>query len=246
MKALILNSGVGKRMGDITSLHPKCMTEITGEDTILSRQLKLLSENGVNKVLITTGPFEKELIAYCYSLGLPIDFEFVHNPKYEETNYIYSMNLARDYLDDDIILMHGDLVFDEEVLKDVIASKDSCMVVSSTRPLPEKDFKAVIEAGKISRRGIEFFGNAMAAQPLYKFRKPDFYLWMKTIERFCEFDITFCYAENALNEITGYVDVYPLDVEDKLCDEIDNPDDLKRISDRLKSMPKVKSLKRGN
>ena len=41
MKALILNSGLGSRMGDITKHHPKCMTEINNVDTILSRQLKI-------------------------------------------------------------------------------------------------------------------------------------------------------------------------------------------------------------
>ena len=39
MKALILNSGMGSRMGVLTSEHPKCMTEISGRETILSRQL---------------------------------------------------------------------------------------------------------------------------------------------------------------------------------------------------------------
>jgi len=42
MKALILNSGLGSRMGEITKTHPKCMTEILEEETIVSRQLKLL------------------------------------------------------------------------------------------------------------------------------------------------------------------------------------------------------------
>ena len=37
MKALILNSGLGQRMGVITQDHPKCMTEITYKSTILSR-----------------------------------------------------------------------------------------------------------------------------------------------------------------------------------------------------------------
>ena len=36
MKALILNSGLGSRMGDITCTHPKCMTEIDEKETIVS------------------------------------------------------------------------------------------------------------------------------------------------------------------------------------------------------------------
>lgn len=244
MKALILNSGVGKRMGDITKEHPKCMTEITSEDTILSRQLKLLSENGVNEVVMTTGPFEDVLIDYCKSLELPINFEFVKNPIYRDSNYIYSMYLAKDKLDDDIVLMHGDLVFDEGVLKELLDREDSSMTVSSTLPLPEKDFKAVIQDGLIKKVGIEFFEDAMAAQPLYKFNREDFAKWMKSIEVFCERGITNCYAENALNLITDEMVLTPMDVMDELCNEIDNPEDLKNISERLKKNALDKELRK--
>ena len=49
MRALILNSGMGSRMGVLTSEHPKCMTEISPKETILSRQLKLLAEAGFTR-----------------------------------------------------------------------------------------------------------------------------------------------------------------------------------------------------
>lgn len=76
--------------------------------------------------------------------------QFINNPKYGETNYIYSIYLAREFLKDEIILMHGDLVYEESVLQDVIDAKYSCMTVSSTVELPEKDFKAVIQNGRIT------------------------------------------------------------------------------------------------
>ena len=44
MKALILNSGLGTRMGVLTSEHPKCMTEISTNETILSHQLKQIAD----------------------------------------------------------------------------------------------------------------------------------------------------------------------------------------------------------
>ena len=155
MKALILNSGLGHRMGVLTSEHPKCMTEISSTDTILSRQLKLIAENGITEVVMTTGYFDEVLIDYCNSLGLPLNYTFVKNPIYQETNYIYSIYCAREYLNDDIILMHGDLVFENTVFDQVAASTLSCMTVSSTLPLPEKDFKAVIKDGYIKAVGIE-------------------------------------------------------------------------------------------
>ncbi|MBR6274875.1 MAG: phosphoenolpyruvate mutase [Lachnospiraceae bacterium] len=233
MKALILNSGMGSRMGVLTKEHPKCMTEISAKETILSRQLRQIYDEGITEVVMTTGLFDKVLVDYCNSLEIPLDITFVKNPVYDKTNYIYSIYCAREYLDDDIVLMHGDLVFDHLVFEKVLQSPVSCMAVSSTLPLPEKDFKAVIEDGKIVRVGIDCFDNAMAAQPLYLLKKEDWRKWLDEIVKFCEADDVKCYAENAFNKVSRTMNLQPLDVKDMLCAEIDNADDLKRVSDDL-------------
>lgn len=233
MKALILNSGLGSRMGVLTSEHPKCMTELNHKDTILSRQLKLIVEAGIEEVVMTTGYYDSILEDYCYGLNLPLKYTFVRNQIYDKTNYIYSIYCAREYLDDDIILMHGDLVFENSVFDDVINSDNSCMTVSSILPLPEKDFKAVTSQGIITKVGIEFFDNAVSAQPLYKLKKNDWRIWLDNIISFCENGNVNCYAENAFNEISDKCIIFPLDVSDRLCAEIDNPEDLKFVSDRL-------------
>ena len=72
MKALILNSGMGKRMGVYTKNQPKCMTEISPSVTIISRQLKQLVDAGIKEVVMTTGAFDSVLMDYCESLDLPI------------------------------------------------------------------------------------------------------------------------------------------------------------------------------
>ena len=86
MKALILNSGLGSRMGVLTSEHPKCMTEISSRETILSRQLKMIADAGINEVVMTTGYNDRVLVKYCESLDLPLHFTFVYNPVYDQTN----------------------------------------------------------------------------------------------------------------------------------------------------------------
>ncbi|SFH46974.1 phosphoenolpyruvate mutase [Lachnospiraceae bacterium NLAE-zl-G231] len=233
MKALILNSGMGSRMGILTSEHPKCMTEISRTETILSRQLNMLAEAGVTEVVMTIGLFDSILVNYCQSLDLPLHITFVNNPVYKETNYIYSIYCAKDYLDDDIILMHGDLVFENSVLDAVLVSENSCMTVSSTLPLPEKDFKAVVRNGKVVKVGIEYFNEAMAAQALYKLKKVDWKVWLDRIVLFCESNNVKCYAESALNEVSDQCNITPLDVKDALCSEIDDVKDLAVVSEKL-------------
>lgn len=241
MKALILNSGMGKRMGVLTSEHPKCMTEIYGTETILSRQLKMLADRGVEEIVVTTGYFDGVLIDYCKSLMPKVKVKFVNNPVYDKTNYIYSMYLAKEEVgDDDLILMHGDLVFENFVLDAVIDSNESCMTVSSTLPLPEKDFKAVIgKDGYIKKVGIEFFYYAYAAQPLYKLNKKDWKVWLDAICDFCESGDEkkkSCYAENAFNEVSAKCRIKALDVKNMLCNEIDTAEDLRAVKDILEKI----------
>lgn len=236
MKALILNSGLGRRMGALTNEHPKCMTPITACETILSRQLKQIADAGIKEVVMTTGLFDEVLMEYCNSLKLPLKYTFVKNPVYATTNYIYSIYCAREYLDDDIVLMHGDLVFEDIVFEEVLSNRTSCMTVSSTLSLPEKDFKAVIKDDKIIKVGIDFFDDAMAAQPLYKLLNKDWKVWLDSIIAYCENDKVKCYAENAFNEISHKCNVIPLDVKDALCNEIDNPEDLDIIIGKLEEI----------
>ena len=236
MKALILNSGLGSRMGVLTSEHPKCMTEISSQDTILSRQLKMIADAGIEEVVITTGYYDSVLVQYCSSLDLPLHITYIKNPIYDQSNYIYSIYCAREYLVDDIILMHGDLVFENEVFDRVLANKNSCMTVSSTLPLPDKDFKAQVKDGKVMRVGVDIFNDAMEAQPLYKLNREDWKIWLDKITEFCENDKRSVYAENALNELNGAANIEALDVENLLCAEIDNPQDLAVVSAKLKEL----------
>ena len=194
----------------------------------------MLVSFGVEEIVMTTGYYDQVLVDYCNALHLPLKYTFINNPLYDKTNYIYSIYCAKDQLkDDDIILMHGDLVFESRVMEAVIDNERSCMVVSSSQPLPEKDFKAVVKNGRIEKVGIEFFDNAMAAQPLYKVKKEDWLIWLANIELYCENDNRKVYAENAFNEVSDKCKIYPCDVQDMLCAEIDTPEDLKVVSQKV-------------
>ena len=126
MKALILNSGRGKRLGELTEHQPKALTELEAGETILSRQLRLLAQAGLREVVITTGPFAEALEESVRAQGLGLSYVFVPNPAYMSTNYIWSMELAREaILDTDLLLMHGDLVFAREVLEQVLGQQQT-------------------------------------------------------------------------------------------------------------------------
>jgi len=119
MKAIIFNSGYGNRMGEFTKTHHKSMAQLKDGETIFHRQLRLLSAEGINDFIITTGPFEDQLKATAADFP-ELNFTFVRNDIFDQTNYIYSMYLARDYIDDDMVFMHGDLVFNRKLVHDIL------------------------------------------------------------------------------------------------------------------------------
>ncbi|MBQ9315002.1 MAG: NTP transferase domain-containing protein [Clostridia bacterium] len=229
MRALILNSGMGSRMGDSTKNSPKCLSMISDDVTILSNQLDILINNDIKDIVITTGAHSSMLREYVEEKYIGSNITFVHNDLFSSTNYIYSIYLARNELDDDIIIMHGDLVFSDEVFKGLLAQTSSCVVVDTTISLPEKDFKAVVKDDKVTLIGIEFFDNAYACQPLYKLKKDDWKIWLDSITYFCENGNTGVYAENALNQVSAQVGIIPYDVKGKLCQEVDTVSDLEAV-----------------
>ena len=55
MIAIILNSGMGTRLKELTKNNPKSLVKITENETIFSRAIKILSKFDIDKFIITTG-----------------------------------------------------------------------------------------------------------------------------------------------------------------------------------------------
>jgi phosphoenolpyruvate phosphomutase len=221
-------------MGNLTGNIPKCMIPLISGETIISRQLYQLVKCGIKEAIITTGAYDKAIQEYCFSLNLPLRFEFVFNNLYDKTNYIYSMYLAKDIINSDILLLHGDIVFEDNVLYKLSATKQSSMIISKSAPLVAKDFKAVIADERIIKIGTEFFDNAFMAQPFYKINFSGWKIWKNNIVKSCEAGRTDIYAEVAFNEQP--FSLFPLDVGELLCSEIDTAEDLETVKKVLGSI----------
>lgn len=237
MKAVIFNSGLGKRMGRYTECGHKSMVRINSGESIFERQLRLLSECGITEFVVTVGPFREQLINAAKAPHLAhCNFTFVENPVYDSTNYIYSMYLAREHMDDDVIMLHGDLVFDRALLEAVLACEDAdCATVNRAKPLPEKDFKCRIKDGCVQEVSVKIFdGDCFSFQPMYKLSKATIGAWLEKVCEFVDKGDTGVYAENAMNEIFPTLSVKEFSYEDYFIDEIDCPEDLERVSAEIR------------
>lgn len=231
MKAVIFNSGLGNRMGEFTQNHHKSMAQLKNGETIFHRQIRFLSAEGVKDFIVTTGPFEEQLKKEAADFP-ELNFTFVRNDVYDKTNYIYSMYLAREHMQDDLLFLHGDLVFNRKLVHDVLRCEDkNTATVNFKKALPEKDFKGRVKDGKVLEVSIHIFDDdCFAFQPFYKMDKATAAAWIAKVEEFIDKGENKCYAENALNEIFASLNVRAFSYEDYYIDEIDNLDDYARVT----------------
>ena len=123
MQAIILAAGMGKRLGNLTQDNTKCMVKVNGVTLIerLLRQLDELDSQRLNKIVIVTGYKGDKLRQYVSQLGIHTPIEYVDNPIYSSTNNIYSLWLAKDYLQsDDTLLFESDLIFDISIINKLL------------------------------------------------------------------------------------------------------------------------------
>lgn len=119
MQAVILAAGMGKRLKKLTANNTKCMVKVNGT-TLVERALRILDRKGLNRIVMVVGYQGQNLMDYIGTLGIRTPMVFIDNPVYATTNNIYSLLLARSYLEqEDTLLFESDLIF-EEALVDLL------------------------------------------------------------------------------------------------------------------------------
>ena len=122
MQAIILAAGMGRRLGDLTKDHTKCMVSVNGE-RLIDRLLGQLSGLSLKRVIIVVGYKGQELkdyIGHRYDDQLKI--AYAENPIYDKTNNIYSLSLVKQQLqEDDTLLIESDLIFSDSLFQMIIA-----------------------------------------------------------------------------------------------------------------------------
>lgn len=131
-RAVILAAGMGSRMGSLTTSVPKCLVEVNGIP-ILFRSLAVLGLAGVTEVVLVVGYEADQVRRRVGTTFEEINIIYVDAPLFDETNNICSLWDARGYLDQDVLLIEGDVVFDLDVVQGLLEHPGSSMAVADDR-----------------------------------------------------------------------------------------------------------------
>jgi choline kinase len=227
MRAVILAAGIGRRLQSVISHQPKCLIKI-GHTTLLHHQLINLERFGITDITLVVG-YQKDSVKR-HAKELPLNFSFVVNHQFAETNTAYSLYLALNEVEDDIIYLNADVLFHSDILHRLLKSpcRDAMAIVK--KACSEEEVKVICQGHIIKQVGKqiaisecygEFIGIAKFSKDTIAILRSQLQIFIKTNEG------KNAYFEDALNMILDSVEICAVDITDLPCIEIDFPQDLK-------------------
>jgi choline kinase len=155
---VILAAGRGRRLSedvDLEKIGPKCLLTINGY-TLLERMVSDLVSFDVDTINIVVGYKAETVQSVCTTLSKKYgaSFNLVNNNDYLSTNTACSLDIGLDDVEDgDVVIFNGDMLYDYNILKNILATKQTAISVDNKKVLTEESFKLRIINNRIEEMG---------------------------------------------------------------------------------------------
>ena len=108
MKGIILAAGRGSRLKKLTDTQPKCLLKI-GNRSLLSYQVDAFLIANIRHIAIVTGYLFKKI-------NHPSITTYFHNPMWERTNMVYSLTVAKSWLENETcFISYSDIFYQPQL-----------------------------------------------------------------------------------------------------------------------------------
>jgi choline kinase len=233
MKGVILAAGEGKRLAPMGWTRPKCLLEFGGQ-TLLDNIVKSLLEQSIDKITIVLG-YQKQTVEKVM-LKYPLKWDIVVNEDYADTNTIYSLWLARDFLNEDFIYFNADVLFDRRIVSLLLGSghPDLSGLAVDVKQCGQEEVKVVTD----DSYRITAIGKKLAPQDCYgefvgiaKFSKTACRSLVSSLDNYNrQPKQRQLFFESAVNNILKAHTFIAVPIGDLVAIEIDSPQDYQRAN----------------
>lgn len=150
-KAIILSAGKGSRLLPLTATRPKCLIDLNGR-SLLEWQLDALEGAGIADIVVVTG-FAEETVAEVTARRPGVRTLF--NPFYHVADNLGSVWMARSELDRDTLLLNGDTLISNRLLKRVLEAETGpvAVTVDEKEDYDADDMKVLRDGDRLLRIG---------------------------------------------------------------------------------------------
>jgi choline kinase len=230
MKAVILAAGLGSRLDESENHQPKTLTKLANGKSILELQLEALSAYiSLDQVIVIVG-YQKEAIMNAFP-----DLMYIYNSNYDKENTAKSLLRAIKKIEEDLLWLNGDVIFNPKILNELFEFNKTAMVVNTARVGEEEVKYRTDPQGKIlevSKQVQEPQGEALG---INFFKRAHLFLLKTNLEQCQPSD----YFEKGIELcIQQGLPVWGLPIGNEDCAEIDFPGDLHKANRLLKTWNK--------
>ncbi|HEX2717924.1 MAG TPA: phosphocholine cytidylyltransferase family protein [Gemmatimonadaceae bacterium] len=222
MQAVILAAGVGSRLRTLSGGKPKCLIEVGGRPLIL-HQLQALADHGVGPVTCVLGYQADEVRKVIGDRA-----DIVINERYEETNSLYSLWLARERVKGPFVLLNCDLVFDPDILEQLLEEEGNVLAYDSTSSRGREQTKVAIRKRKVVDLGKDLPAESARGESLgmLKFDADGATAMMQMADYLIRDGHETAWVIEATRAVCQATPIFGVNVAGKAWTEIDFPYDL--------------------
>ncbi|WP_338981459.1 NTP transferase domain-containing protein [Spiroplasma endosymbiont of Eupeodes luniger] len=128
-RAIIFAAGVGRRL-KLNHQH-KSLLNINGE-ILIEKIINNLLVAKINEIIVITGYRHQD---FLYLVDKYVQVKLVHNTQYENGSSAYAGYLVKDYLQDNTIIISGDMVMGRNFFMNLTAKSIMCAVKRVTKKI---------------------------------------------------------------------------------------------------------------
>lgn len=226
MKALIMAAGVGTRISRYIEGKPKCTVDIGGY-TLIEYTIKQLEDRGIKEIGMILG-YKCNIIE---DLLKKHNIKFYYNYFFEVTNSIASAWFAKDFFNDDLIMMNADVFLESNLIDIIFKEKRSPILFSDSSRKEEADYKFYYEDNQLIKYGKELTGEDISGEyvGIAKMDKEFSYKYLTRMEELIKAGKHNMWWEDVLYSFVCERSIYIQDIKGKFWAEVDFIEDYERI-----------------
>jgi L-glutamine-phosphate cytidylyltransferase len=122
--AILLSAGQGSRLLPLTAERPKCLIDFSGK-SLLGWQIEMLARAGVKRIDVVTGFMTDMVEDHLRTIADPrVEVNVRFNPFFKVADNLGSCWIAREAMRGDFLILNGDTLVSEEIVRQVQAGSD--------------------------------------------------------------------------------------------------------------------------